>query len=200
MDYGMLLKLYCAQILSAVMLFAPLWVILWSLRRFTTRQAIYYCVFTVYLGWVYALAGIISMRYLFVSEFAPRVNLIPFVGMLSAPFDTVLNILMFAPLGFLCPLLWEHFRDWKSTLLLGFGTSLAIELLQMVSGRTTDIDDLITNVVGTLLGFAIAKLICRMGWKSVADGRKDAARLYIITVLVMFFLHPYVLDPVWGLM
>lgn len=38
-------------------------------------------------------------------------------------------------------------------LLFGFGTSFAIEVLQMFCGRTTDVDDLLMNTLGALIGY-----------------------------------------------
>lgn len=76
------------------------------------------------------------------------------------------NILMFMPLGFLVPLLWKACKRLKNILMIGFIVSLSIESLQFVEnllrvglGRITDIDDVICNVFGTLLGYLIYKLL-----------------------------------------
>lgn len=82
-----------------------------------------------------------------------EINLAPFqsgVGLLN-----ILNIIMFAPLGFLLPLIWKQCRKWTSTVLLGFEFSLMIELLQLFNRRATDIDDLLMNTLGALVGFLI---------------------------------------------
>lgn len=62
------------------------------------------------------------------------------------------NIIMFMPIGFFPALLWRRWRWWKS-LLTGFCTSSAIELIQFFIGRSTDIDDVILNTAGALAGF-----------------------------------------------
>ena len=62
------------------------------------------------------------------------------------------NILMFVPLGLCSALLWRNGRWWKS-LLLGASGSILIETVQFFIGRSTDIDDVILNTGGTLLGF-----------------------------------------------
>lgn len=69
------------------------------------------------------------------------------------------NIAMFVPLGFFPALLWRRWRWWKA-LLLGFFSSCAIEFIQFFIGRSTDIDDVILNTTGALLGFALYAL-CR---------------------------------------
>jgi glycopeptide antibiotics resistance protein len=75
------------------------------------------------------------------------------------------------PLGFLTPILWKKFRHYKNVALLGLAVSITIELLQLLEsfvggwGRITDIDDVICNVLGTILGYLIYVLIMKMGDK-----------------------------------
>jgi glycopeptide antibiotics resistance protein len=47
-------------------------------------------------------------------------------------------------------------------MLVGAALSLGIELSQLVNNRATDIDDLILNTFGAILGFLIYRLICRV--------------------------------------
>ncbi len=82
-----------------------------------------------------------------------EINLIPFdsVGILTY----ILNIIMFMPLGFLLPLIWKNFRNIINVSLTGLGFSLAIELCQLFNLRATDIDDLMMNTLGAVLGYFI---------------------------------------------
>ncbi|WP_419882927.1 VanZ family protein [Peribacillus sp. B-H-3] len=82
------------------------------------------------------------------------------------------NVLMFVPLGILAPMLWPEFRKLKSILLLGVLMSIGIEFLQffelLVSsemGRTVDIDDVICNTAGTIIGYVMYKLITALANK-----------------------------------
>ena len=43
----------------------------------------------------------------------------------------------------------------KKVVMIGFFTSLSIEVTQLFGGRYTEIDDLIINTLGTLVGFII---------------------------------------------
>lgn len=70
-----------------------------------------------------------------------------------------LNIFMFMPLGFLLPLIWEDFRKPGKTVFFGFLLSASIEFFQLFSFRTTDIDDLIMNTLGTAVGFLCWRLL-----------------------------------------
>lgn len=62
------------------------------------------------------------------------------------------NIGIFTPVGFFTALLWQRSRWWKS-LLAGFCASFVIEFIQFFIGRSSDIDDLILNTAGALLGY-----------------------------------------------
>lgn len=75
--------------------------------------------------------------------------------------NVLLNIAMFAPLGFLLPLMGKKFRKWYVTIPTGFAASLAIELLQLAMGRgICDVDDLFCNALGAAMGyFAIMAIL-----------------------------------------
>lgn len=71
------------------------------------------------------------------------------------------NICMFIPIGFLVPLLWHRFnRFWKVTL-FGLGFSLFIETTQLTQARSTDIDDLWLNTLGSMIGYGIYYFVRR---------------------------------------
>lgn len=68
------------------------------------------------------------------------------------------NVAIFLPLGVLPPLLWPRWRK-GCAILLGMGVSIFIELVQPLVGRTRDVDDLILNTLGALLGWLIVLLV-----------------------------------------
>jgi glycopeptide antibiotics resistance protein len=72
------------------------------------------------------------------------------------------NLLLLMPYTLLGPLLWPTLRRWWKALLLGSGISLGIELgqlvLSLVAGgfyRSVDIDDVILNTAGAMLGYGL---------------------------------------------
>lgn len=104
----------------------------------------------------------------------PRVvNLVPFVGMYKILFYSVditvpirnlgFNILLFVPFGFFLTLKTSSFQKKLNlfVILTGFLFSLFIETVQFAipMGRSSDIDDVILNTIGTFLGFMIWKLL-----------------------------------------
>ncbi|KPI53393.1 antibiotic resistance protein VanZ [Clostridioides difficile] len=82
-----------------------------------------------------------------------EINLIPFNS--NGILTYILNIIMFMPLGFLLPLIWKNFRNIVNVSLTGLGFSLSIEFCQLFNFRATDIDDLMMNTLGTVLGYFI---------------------------------------------
>ncbi len=64
------------------------------------------------------------------------------------------NIGMFAPIGFCVPLLWRN-RTWYHVLLVGGLFSAAIEFVQVFVGRVSDVDDIMLNTFGAMIGFIL---------------------------------------------
>lgn len=73
------------------------------------------------------------------------------------------NILLFVPYGFLGCWAFERMKNFLWCGLLGAGTSLAIECLQLATGRGFfQIDDIVTNILGTVAGYLLCRLLfCR---------------------------------------
>lgn len=64
------------------------------------------------------------------------------------------NVLLFIPYGVLCPLAFKPLGKFFSCLTVGAATSLSVELLQLVTGRGFfQIDDILTNILGTVIGY-----------------------------------------------
>jgi len=69
--------------------------------------------------------------------------------------ETILNVLLFVPVGFLLDCVFQR-MTLKKVLLLGGALSLFIELLQFIFKRGfCETNDVIHNVVGCLLGYAL---------------------------------------------
>ncbi|MFI3284734.1 MAG: VanZ family protein [Erysipelotrichaceae bacterium] len=74
------------------------------------------------------------------------------------------NILWFVPMGFLLPLICKWFNNVIKVVLFGACFSLMIEGLQwLFNSGISDIDDFITNTLGTLLGYLIYRIVKK--WK-----------------------------------
>lgn len=89
-------------------------------------------------------------------------NLRPFSSFGSISY--FLNILLFVPMGFAMPLMAKRYHNFWLTIGSGFLFSLLIELSQLLNIRCSDVDDLITNTFGVLLGYALW-VLCSRGFK-----------------------------------
>jgi glycopeptide antibiotics resistance protein len=74
------------------------------------------------------------------------------------------NIILFIPLGILLPLISNKFHSLKKMTVIAFLFSLFIEFIQFISFhfgiyRTADIDDIILNILGAVLGFIVVKQV-----------------------------------------
>lgn len=76
------------------------------------------------------------------------------------------NLIMLLPLGIYIPILWRKFCTWKHALGIGLIGSGTIEFLQFLMGystgyyyRTVDIDDVLYNTLGALLGYFLYQRI-----------------------------------------
>ena len=99
----------------------------------------------------------------------PRINLIPFVYLFD--YETVRevmlnllgNSLMFVPVGIVYPIVYKKLNTHVKVIAAGIGFSLAIELLQLLFfDRVSDVDDLILNSLGYVLGYLIYLLVKRI--------------------------------------
>lgn len=119
-----------------------------------------------------------------------EIHLIPFQS--EGLFTYAMNILMFMPLGFLLPLLWEKYRALPKTILAGALLSFSIEIGQLFNRRQTDIDDLLMNVLGAILGFCIWLLFNKLFKTKPKDlhAFTDEPLVYLLlSVLCTFFLY-----------
>ena len=99
-----------------------------------------------------------------------RVNLVPFDsirGLIALgpnwPAVRLLagNVVVFVPFGLLAPAAWPRLRSFGLTALAGFGLSLGIECVQLLLSlrlghtyRVSEVDDVLLNVTGVVLGWA----------------------------------------------
>ena len=77
-----------------------------------------------------------------------------FMGLGNSLYNVIGNILLFIPFGFAIPLLFKNHNKLFKVTLYGFIASFSIELLQYLTCTNfTDIDDVIFNTLGALVGF-----------------------------------------------
>jgi glycopeptide antibiotics resistance protein len=88
------------------------------------------------------------------------------------------NVVVFSPFGLLLPIIWPRLARFWRMALAGLLFSAGIELsqlgLSLVLGywyRMTDVDDVLLNVTGVLLGYGLLRLL---RWRRGGPEAKDA--------------------------
>lgn len=101
--------------------------------------------------------------------FPPRINLIPFLYITDyevkreALINIIGNVSLFIPTGIILPILYKRLNSFWKVLLTGAGISLCIEVIQLLlPNSVTDIDDLILNTAGVIIGYAVFSLVRRL--------------------------------------
>ena len=94
------------------------------------------------------------------------------LGMMSVMINVVGNVVAFVPFGFFIPIISSGLRKTWKVILLGFLLSLSVEILQLVTRvGSCDIDDLILNTLGAVLGYALFCICNRLFNKAVRSIR-----------------------------
>lgn len=76
---------------------------------------------------------------------------------------TLLNITLFIPFGFLSPIVFSELQHKRIYgVLIGVIFSVVIEFLQTFTGRFVQLDDMLMNTLGTIIGYEIWIIISRI--------------------------------------
>lgn len=184
------------EILAAAIFIVPLLGIYNKIFFHNRKQTVFYGIFTFYLAAMLALVGFPNVRYLRIDL---EVNLIPFKDMIPDFVNACLNILLFVPFGFFLPILWKKFRNWKNTMSMGLAATFIIEFAQIFTFRTTDINDIITNMMGTIIGYFLAYSVTKKFSRYIVSDTKDKDFYLLCSMVgfVMFFLQPFISAVLW---
>ena len=117
-------------------------------------------------------------------------NFVPFKEMFRYNINSSLfiknvlgNILLFIPLGLFISLYIKS-RSFLVTLMLSIIISCSIEFVQSIIGRTVDIDDVILNSLGGLIGYIIYKFGNKFAYKLP----KFLKRSFVLDILSLLFV------------
>ena len=178
------------EILISMLLLIPVFSVLNKTRFRNTKNTMLYFVFATYLASVYLFVGMPTLQFM---RFELSLTLTPFLPMIADFKNTILNIILFIPIGIMLPFLWKKYNSLRATLIFGFCMSLAIELLQILTYRATDINDLIANTLGAVVGYFVFRITACIfpSVKKFATGKNEIAVVMVYVFAVMFLVQPY---------
>ena len=117
-------------------------------------------------------------------------NFIPFREMFRYEFGSRLfiknvlgNITLFLPFG-LFTSYYLNIKKWPLIVFLTLVASTSIEVVQMMIGRVFDIDDIILNLLGGLLGYYIMVILRKIG-DFLPNFMKSEVFLNIISAIIL---------------
>ena len=91
------------------------------------------------------------------------INIVPFkfmmetyeMGYRAMISQVISNMIMFVPIGLLLPIVFKKCKEFKFTALYVFLFTFSIEFIQYFIGRSCDVDDIIMNFLGGVVGYGI---------------------------------------------
>ncbi len=166
--------------------------ILYRREKFVLYKELYSLMFLIYILVLFYVVTFQDNNY-------ADSNLVPFreifrynVGSGLFYTNVVGNVLLFLPFGFFVSSYLRN-RNVYPVLVLSIISSLSIELTQSAIGRTFDIDDIILNVFGGIIGYLLWKFVYSMRKKLPKPLRKDWFA-NLITITIIFILIFYIIE------
>ena len=187
--FQVMLDLFGGAIISLPL--TVVFLLLTDKQRFHKKR-ILVILFVLYLNAMFIIVGVPDVSNIW---WHPTFNIIPFSDF--SPSNIVgmfLNIALFIPFGGFITLYFKEFQKWYKVTVTGFLMSLLIEILQLATYRATDIDDLIMNTLGTIVGYGIAKTILKnsLEQESKGDKKKLLGMVLLTLMTIIFFRYPFI--------
>lgn len=156
---------YFINMIPYILIILPIYIIIRLIylknRKINKKRELLLLIFIIYI------TGLLSQTIIPKSGTIKGFNMIPFKIIIDSIIEynngniyyfiisLLGNICIFIPLGFILPLIYK-LKD-KQIILIGFLLSFSIEFIQIFQLRYVDIDDLILNTLGTIIGLLLYK-------------------------------------------
>lgn len=164
--------------------------------RFIFYKEFYNLLFIIYIILLYHLL-------LSTENAASGMNLTPFremtrysIGSKSFYYNVIGNIVLFIPFGYFVS---DYLKAKKIShiLLVSIIISLTAELIQFKIGRAFDIDDIILNVIGAIIGFMF--YISIRAIKNHLPGILQNNFFYNFIAIIVIIIMVFMFGSIWGL-
>lgn len=149
--------------------------------KFTKYHWFTIAMFSLYIACVYYFTDTGTMYdivYEHYTDMKYQINIIPFSKEINIVYY-VLNVFLFVPFGVLAPIIWKKMDNIKNIVSVSFMFTLIIELSQLLNRRSTDIDDIILNVFGAVIGYCLFKL-----WDKLTKSQFQVNSPFVIEMIV----------------
>ena len=124
-------------------------------RHFVLHEELFKLLFMTYLIMLFQLVTSQDISAFNSTNFIPFKEILRYnVGTVNFNKQVIGNILLFIPFGYFVSS-YSNIKNLGTISLVSFLSSLVIEIVQHFIGRSFDVDDIILNVVGGILGFLV---------------------------------------------
>lgn len=162
-----------------------------SKKKFILHKEVVLLFFVAYVLILFQLVTYAGNEYV-------GMNLVPFKEILRYDFGSdaffrqvIGNIFLFMPFGFFVTY-YVNIKKISTMFLMTVGVSLVIEVVQYFIGRSFDIDDIILNVTGGILGFMVYVALDAIKERLPAFFQKDffytILSILFVAFIVLYFL------------
>lgn len=169
-------------------------------KKFLIHKELIYLFSIVYILCLYHIVTFKDINY-GVSNFVPFKEIFRYsIGSDKFLRNVLGNIILFIPYGFLS----SYYSDNKKlgiATIVTVVTSLAIESVQYYIGRVFDIDDIILNLAGGIIGFLAFVGIDAIRSKIKLFRNDTVIDIIVIVLLVLFVIYSFdmnVFGLIWG--
>lgn len=139
---------------------------LYITKRLGRQTFLFHFVKYAFIGYLFSLIYLTLLWYYPDLTFQPEhyfLNLKPFIwvqegyemGTKKMMEQLILNVGMFIPFGLLLPMAIKNTRHLRTVSLIVISSTIGIEVIQYFMGRSADIDDVIMNFLGGLIGYLL---------------------------------------------
>ena len=109
------------------------------------------------------------------------------------------NILLFIPFGYFVSRIMTTRKPW-ATLIISLITAVTIECTQLMIGRTFDVDDIILNVLGCMLGYLVYLMIDVIESHLPPFCSSNMFKNIVVVVFVALLALLYYYSSLWGIL
>jgi len=166
-------------------------------KKFCLHKEVLSLIFVIYILCLYHVVTFQDINY-GVNNFIPFREIFRYtIGSSKFIKNIIGNIALFIPFGFFSSYYLRH-KKMITPVVLALVTSTTIEIVQYYIGRVFDIDDIILNVIGGILGFLLY-----VGFDAISNRlpkfmKSDAfLNLLIIIIITLLIAYSFNLNIFW---
>ena len=156
-------------------------------KKFVLHKEVLALIFIIYILCLYYILTYQDMN-------SGGINLVPFreifryeIGSYKFTKNVIGNILLFVPFGYFSAY-YLNSRKLKTTVVVTLIVTTGAEIIQYYIGRVFDIDDIILNLIGGILGYLLFVGLSAIKDKLPRFMKSDGFLNFVLIVLVVLFI------------